>query len=120
MSQFAFRLHERFTYEYNFFDAWLLDVRFEGERAFDPKRRYPRCVMGARKARHVDRKLRDIAVLLQYPLLTMSPSGRVRVRFSIGDSNRISTASRYMMPLTPHFSRQHDKQFSPRDDTKDS
>jgi Plasmid pRiA4b ORF-3-like protein len=23
LSQFAFRLHERFTYEYNFFDAWL-------------------------------------------------------------------------------------------------
>jgi hypothetical protein len=50
LSEFAFRLHERFTYEYNFFDAWLLDVRFEGERAFDPKRRYPRCVAGARRA----------------------------------------------------------------------
>jgi hypothetical protein len=23
LSQFAFRLHERFAYEYNFFDAWL-------------------------------------------------------------------------------------------------
>jgi hypothetical protein len=94
LSQFAFRLHERFTYEYNFFDAWLFDVRFEGERAFDPKRRYPRCVAGARrappedsggaeifmdchvpemsgarKARHVDRKLRDIAVLLKDPAL---------------------------------------------------
>ena len=50
LSQFAFRLHERFTYEYNFFDAWLLDVRFERERAVDPKRRYPRCVAGARRA----------------------------------------------------------------------
>src|SRR6267142_7053848 len=50
LSQFAFRAHERFTYEYNFFDAWLLDVRFEGARAFDPKRRYPRCVAGARRA----------------------------------------------------------------------
>ena len=48
--EFAFRLQERFTYEYNFFDAWLLDIRFEGERAFDPKRRYPRCVAGARRA----------------------------------------------------------------------
>ncbi len=92
LSQFAFRLHERFTYEYNFFDAWFLDVRFEGERAFDRKRRNPRCVAGARhappedsggaemfmdchvakmpgarKARHVDRKLRDIAVLLEDP-----------------------------------------------------
>ena len=46
ITQFAFRLNERFTYEYNFFDAWLLDIRFEGERAFDPKRRYPCCVAG--------------------------------------------------------------------------
>ena len=36
LSQFIFPPNERFTYEYNFFDAWLLDVRFEGERAFDP------------------------------------------------------------------------------------
>jgi Plasmid pRiA4b ORF-3-like protein len=41
LSQFAFRPNGRFTYEYNFFDAWLLDASFEGERAFDPKRRYP-------------------------------------------------------------------------------
>jgi hypothetical protein len=27
-----------------------LDVRFEGEHAFDPRRRYPRCVAGARRA----------------------------------------------------------------------
>jgi hypothetical protein len=33
LSQFAFRLHERFTYEYNLFDAWLFDIRFEGEEA---------------------------------------------------------------------------------------
>jgi hypothetical protein len=48
--EFAFRLQERFTYEYNFCDAWLLDIRVEGEGAFDPKRRYPRCVGGARRA----------------------------------------------------------------------
>jgi hypothetical protein len=42
LSRFAFRLYERFTYEYNFFDAWLLDIRFEGEHALDPKRRHPR------------------------------------------------------------------------------
>jgi hypothetical protein len=94
LSQFAFRLHERFTCEYNFFDAWLLDVRFERERAVDPKRRYPRCVAGARrappedgggaemfmdcrvpqmpgarKARHVEWQLRDIADLLRDPAL---------------------------------------------------
>ena len=33
LSQFAFRLHERFTYEYNYFDAWLLDIRFESKSA---------------------------------------------------------------------------------------
>ena len=94
LSQFAFPPNERFTYEYNFFDAWLLDVRFEGERAFDAKRRYPRCVAGARqapvedsggaeifmerqipevpgvrKARHAERQLRDIAKLLEGPAL---------------------------------------------------
>jgi hypothetical protein len=94
LSQFAFRLDERFTYEYNFFDAWLLNIRFEGEHALDPKRHYPRCVAGARrapledsggaeiymdrqipdmpggrKARHADRQLRDIAKLLEDPAL---------------------------------------------------
>jgi hypothetical protein len=49
LSQFAFRLNERFTYEYNFFDAWLLDIRFESEHALDPKRHYPGCVVGARR-----------------------------------------------------------------------
>jgi Plasmid pRiA4b ORF-3-like protein len=94
LSQFAFRLHERFTYEYNFFDAWLLDIRFEGEGAFDPKSRYPHCVAGARRAPvedgggaevfmerqipempgvrkvwHAKRQLRDIAKLLEGPAL---------------------------------------------------
>jgi hypothetical protein len=94
LSQFAFRLHERFTYEYNFFDAWLFDTRFEGEHALDPKRHYPRCVAGARRALledsggaesfmdrqipempaarktwHAERKLRDIAKLLEDPAL---------------------------------------------------
>jgi hypothetical protein len=39
--------------------------------------------------------VRDIAKLLEEtPLLTMSPFGRVRVRFLVGDSNRISIAGR--------------------------
>jgi len=50
LSQLAFHLRERFTYECNFFDAWLLDIRFEGEHALDSKRHYPRCVAGARRA----------------------------------------------------------------------
>jgi hypothetical protein len=94
LSQFVFRPNERFTYEYNFFDVWLLDIRFESEHTLDPKRHYPRCVAGAsrgppedsggaeifmdrqvpgmlaaRRNRHVDRKLRDIAKLLEDPAL---------------------------------------------------
>jgi hypothetical protein len=85
-SRFAFRLYERFTYVYNFFDVRLLDIRFEGEKALEPKRHYPRCVTGARRAppedsggdaifmdrqitetpaarkrRHAEHKLQDIA-----------------------------------------------------------
>jgi len=44
LSQFGFLLHERFTYGYNFFDAWFSDIRFEGEHLFDRNRQYPRCV----------------------------------------------------------------------------
>jgi Plasmid pRiA4b ORF-3-like protein len=94
LSQFAFRLNERFTYEYNFFDAWLLDIRFEGEHALDLERHYPRCVAGARRAPledsggaeifmdrqipdmpaarkscHAERKLRDMAKLLEETVL---------------------------------------------------
>jgi hypothetical protein len=86
LSQFAFRRNERFTYEYNFFDSWLLEIRFEGEGLCDPKHRYPRCAAGARRApvedsggaesfsdrhipetlaarkrRHAEHKLRDMA-----------------------------------------------------------
>jgi len=50
LSQFASRLHERFTYEYNFFDGGLLDIRLEGEQPLDSPRNYPRCVAGARRA----------------------------------------------------------------------
>jgi len=92
LPQFEFRQHDRFTYEYNFFDAWLFDIRFEGEHAVDPKRHYPRYAGGARRAPledsggaesfmdrqipempaarktwHAERKLRDIAKLLEDP-----------------------------------------------------
>ena len=50
LQQFGFRSGERFLYEYNFFDEWRLDVRFEGERPWDPQRRYPYCVAGAQRA----------------------------------------------------------------------
>ena len=49
LSQFGLLLHERFTYEYNFLDAWLLDIRFEGEHPFRRECHYPRCVAGSRR-----------------------------------------------------------------------
>jgi Plasmid pRiA4b ORF-3-like protein len=64
-----FRVHERFTYEYNLFDAWLFEIRFEGERTFDSKRNYPRCVAGRHAPRedsggaelYMDRPPRNLA-----------------------------------------------------------
>jgi len=50
LAQFAFRENERFIYEYNFYDGWIIDVRFEGEHAVKTKSRYPRCIAGARRA----------------------------------------------------------------------
>jgi hypothetical protein len=50
LAQFAFQRNERFTYEYNFFDGWVLDVRFEGEHALDTKSGCPRGIAGARRA----------------------------------------------------------------------
>ena len=36
LEQFAFRRGERFAYEYNFHDAWEMEVRFEGAITLDP------------------------------------------------------------------------------------
>jgi Plasmid pRiA4b ORF-3-like protein len=36
--EFEFRLQERFRYEYNFFDGWTFDIRFEGQDVPDPNR----------------------------------------------------------------------------------
>src|SRR5260370_37426341 len=80
LSQFAFRPHERFTYEYNFFDAWLLDVRFEGERAFDPKRRYPRCAAGARRAPPEDSGGAEIFMACHVPERRRGRKARHEVR----------------------------------------
>jgi hypothetical protein len=94
LAQFAFRENERFIYEYNFYDGWIIDVRFEGEHAIKTKSRYPRCIAGARRApaedgggaerfmecdvpesaparqaRHQVRLLRELANLLNDPAL---------------------------------------------------
>jgi hypothetical protein len=50
LQQFDFRSGERFLYEYNFFNEWRLDVRFEGEKPRHPQRRYPYCMAGAQRA----------------------------------------------------------------------
>jgi hypothetical protein len=40
------RRMERFTYEYDFGDSWIHDLRIEATLPMDPARRYPVCVAG--------------------------------------------------------------------------
>jgi hypothetical protein len=94
LAQFAFRKDERFTYEYNFFDGWVVDIRFKDAHVLNPIAPCPRCVAGARRApaedsggaekfmerdmpdsaparqaRHQGRQLRELASLLNDPAL---------------------------------------------------
>jgi hypothetical protein len=46
LQDFHFRINEKFAYEYNFFDHWEHEVRFEKVLPFDPKRTYPFCIGG--------------------------------------------------------------------------
>lgn len=41
---------ERFTYEYDFGDRWMHDLRIEATWPIDPKRVYPVCIAGRRAA----------------------------------------------------------------------
>ena len=50
LGQCEFRLGERFLYEYNFYDEWALEIRFEGTSTADLRLPYPRCVAGAQRA----------------------------------------------------------------------
>src|SRR5512135_1482382 len=50
LGDFQFRRNERFLYEYDFGDSWQHEVRIERELPEEPKRRYPICVGGRRKA----------------------------------------------------------------------
>jgi hypothetical protein len=104
LRQFAFRKNERFTYEYNFFDGWVIDVRFEGEHDIKTESGFPRCIAGARlapaedsggaekfmecnvpesaparRARHQVRQLRELANLLNDPALN-DVTVRIRTR----------------------------------------
>jgi len=40
------RRMERFTYEYDFGDSWVHDIRIEATLPIDPARRYPVCIAG--------------------------------------------------------------------------
>jgi hypothetical protein len=47
---FQFRRNERFLYEYDLGDSWQHQVRIERELPEEPKRSYPLCVGGQRRA----------------------------------------------------------------------
>ena len=47
LSQFHFRINERFLYEYDFGDLWQHQIRFEGIEPVREKKLYPVCVGGA-------------------------------------------------------------------------
>jgi Plasmid pRiA4b ORF-3-like protein len=55
LARFGPRQGERFTYEYDFFDAWRHDIRVEKILIPVPRRRYPVCTGGARAAPPEDR-----------------------------------------------------------------
>ncbi|MEV8636194.1 plasmid pRiA4b ORF-3 family protein [Streptosporangium sp. NPDC051023] len=50
LTRFGLRTGERFTYDYDFFAGWRLEVRVEQLLTRTPSRRYPACTGGARQA----------------------------------------------------------------------
>ena len=50
LSHLHLRLKERFLYEYDFGDRWQHEVRLEKVLPLEPRKTYPRCIGGARKA----------------------------------------------------------------------
>jgi hypothetical protein len=50
LSNFHFRLRERFLYEYDFGDRWEHEIRLEKKLPVDPKKTYPVCIGGSRQA----------------------------------------------------------------------
>ena len=49
LSDFAFRNRERFLYEYDMFDHWRHEIRFEKRLPFDATKTYPICLSGRGK-----------------------------------------------------------------------
>jgi Plasmid pRiA4b ORF-3-like protein len=54
LSDFQFRLKEHFTYHYNFFDDWRVQIRLEQILPLVPKKQYPVCIGGSRLAPEED------------------------------------------------------------------
>jgi len=50
LKNFQFRIKEKFTYEYNFFDHWEHEIRVEQQLPVDSKKIYPCCIGGSRLA----------------------------------------------------------------------
>jgi Plasmid pRiA4b ORF-3-like protein len=48
LSDFGFRVKEKFTYEYDFFDHWQHQIRVETILPFNPQQQYPLCLEGKR------------------------------------------------------------------------
>lgn len=50
LGSLRFRLRERFLYEYDFYDHWVLEIRLEKALSLSPKRLHPVCVGGAHRS----------------------------------------------------------------------
>lgn len=50
LKDFGFRQNEKFTYEYNFFDHWIHEIRIEQQLPINPRKVYPLCIGGSRAA----------------------------------------------------------------------
>ena len=50
LSDLRLRVNERFLYEYDFYDPWKHEIRFEKQLPFEPTKNYPVCTGGARTA----------------------------------------------------------------------
>jgi hypothetical protein len=50
LSDFHFRLRERFLYEYDLGDQWQHEIRLEKKLPLDLKKTYPVCIGGSRQA----------------------------------------------------------------------
>ena len=50
LDRFDFRPKEKFSYTYNYYDEWQLEIRLEARRPLEVKKSYPVCMAGKRAA----------------------------------------------------------------------